>query len=98
MGRNAAQGATAPSRRKRRRSNDVESSEMDQSQETPSTFTLLRRLRHLSPCYDEEPQLFLEEEGVDPINAVESIASQEKVMLFLIMVRHFYASYSYRLP
>lgn len=87
MGRNAAQGATAPSRRKRRRSNYVESSQMDQSQETPSNFTLLRRLRYLSPCYDEEPQLFLEEEGVDPIAAVESITAQEKVMLFLIMVR-----------
>ena len=82
IGRNAAQGATAPSTRKR-----VDNSGTDQSQQRPSTATLLRRLRHLSPCYDEEPQLFLEQEGEDPIHAVESITAQEKVMLFLVMVR-----------
>jgi len=87
IGRNAAQGARTPSSRKRRRSNDDVNSRMDQSQQTPDTSTLLQRLRHLSPCYDEEPQLFLEQEGVDPIDAVESITSQEKVMLFLVMVR-----------
>ena len=87
LGRNAAQGAAIPSARKRRRSNDDLNSLMDQSQQLPSTSTLLQRLRHLSPCYDEEPQLFLEQEGVDPIEAVECITSQEKVMLLLVMVR-----------
>jgi xeroderma pigmentosum group C-complementing protein len=60
---------------------------MDRNQQTPSTSTLLRRMRHLSPCYDEEPQLFLEQEGLDPIEAVECITPQEKVMLLLAMVR-----------
>lgn len=88
MGRNTAQGAATLSARKRRRSNDDLNYQMDQSQQTPSTAsTLLQRLRHLSPCYDEEPQLFLEQEGVDPIDAVECITPQEKVMLFLVMVR-----------
>lgn len=48
---------------------------------------LLKRLIHLSPDYDEDPQLLLESEGIDAIDAVEQITSHEKVLLFLLMVR-----------
>ena len=54
----------------------------------PKPINLLQTLMCLSPQYDEDPQLFVEEEdGVDAITAVENIASHEKVLLFLTMVR-----------
>ena len=84
IGRNVAQGATTRSARKRRRTDDASYL----TTQIPTISTLLRRLTHLSPCYDDEPQLFLDEqEGLDPILAVESITAQEKVMLFLTMIR-----------
>lgn len=86
IGRNAAQGAATPtSARKRRRQNST----IRPSRHSVSTSSMiLRRLRHLSPCYDDEPQLFVEEEqGVDPIEAVEGIGTEEINLLFLTMVR-----------
>jgi len=51
-----------------------------------SSTDLLQRLLHLSPHYDEDPQL-LDEGGVDAIDAVEGISPQEKALLLLAMVR-----------
>jgi len=102
--RNVAQGAVAAStsttrQRGRRQSrgnkkqaakeggtNDDTSSQTQNDKPTP--INLLQTLMYLSFQYDEDPQLFVEEEdGVDAITAVENISSQEKVLLFLTMVR-----------
>ena len=76
MDRNAAQGAAAPTfTRKRRRRQSLTNS------------SLMQILRRFSPSYDDEPQMFIEQEGLDPIEAVECITAKEKVMMFLVMVR-----------
>ncbi len=69
----------------------------------PTTKKLLQRLMHLSPHFDEDPQLFFEREAVidsidfsdissnledsDASSAVEKIPALEKVLLFLSLVR-----------
>ncbi|KAL7454047.1 hypothetical protein ACHAWC_005678, partial [Mediolabrus comicus] len=86
LGRNAAQGAATPTsaRKRRRRNSTIRPSRPS----VTTTSMILRRLRHLSPCYDDEPQLFIEQEqGVDPIEAVEGITTEEINLLFLTMVR-----------
>lgn len=67
--------------------NDIDSSSQTQN-DKPTPINLLQTLMYLSPQYDEDPQLFVEEEdGVDAITAVENITSHEKVLLFLTMIR-----------
>jgi len=102
--RNVAQGAIASTSRRggRRQSrsnkkqaakkkkgthDDIDSSSQTQNDKS-TPINLLQTLMYLSPQYDEDPQLFVEEEdGVDAITAVENISSHEKVLLFLTMVR-----------
>ncbi|KAL7489116.1 hypothetical protein ACHAW6_015558 [Cyclotella cf. meneghiniana] len=52
----------------------------------PSAQNLLTKLMYLAPCYDDDPQLFLDE-GVDVIQVAESITPLEKVLLFLVIIR-----------
>jgi hypothetical protein len=51
---------------------------------------LLRKVLCLSPHYDEDPQLLLEDEGgvVDAIDAAERITDHDKSLLFLTMARY----------
>ncbi len=51
---------------------------------------------YLSPHFDEDPQLLLDEEeeyggvlvgGVDAIDAVERMSAHDKVLLFLTLIR-----------
>ena len=52
---------------------------------------LLRKVMYLSPHYDEDPQLLLEEEEggvVDAIDAVEGITDHDKALIFLTMARY----------
>jgi hypothetical protein len=53
---------------------------------------LLRKVLYLSPHYDEDPQLLLEDEMgvVDAIDAVERITDHDKSLLFLTMARYVY--------
>ncbi|KAL7538029.1 hypothetical protein ACHAXR_008231 [Thalassiosira sp. AJA248-18] len=96
----SATRSPSPRRRGRRQSGSTKKSKMKQGQGAKkheiSTNTpiaeeyptnLIQTLMHLSPYYDEDPQLFLEEEGIDAIDAVENISSQDKALLFLVMVR-----------
>lgn len=69
----------------------------------PPTKCLLQRLMHLSPHFDEDPQLFLDRDCVienidftdvsnssvnsDAVSAVANISALEKVLLFLSLVR-----------
>ena len=58
--------------------------------EDQSAANLIQKLLCLSACYVEDPQLLLEqedEEGIDIIDVVENMTAQEKVLLFLTMVR-----------
>jgi xeroderma pigmentosum group C-complementing protein len=85
LGRNAAQGAATPTsaKKRRRRNSTIRPSRPS----VTTTSMILRRLRHLSPCYDDEPQMFIEQERLDPIEAVEGITTEEINLLFLTMVR-----------
>ena len=49
--------------------------------------SLVAKLTYLSPYYDDDPQMFLND-GVDVIGLVERISSLEKVLIFLAMVRY----------
>lgn len=51
-----------------------------------STDNLITKLMYLSPYYDDDPQLFIND-GIDCIGLVENITPLEKVLLFLSMVR-----------
>eukprot|EP00804_Cyclotella_cryptica_P013586 CCRYP_012947-RA/>CCRYP_012947-RA protein AED:0.02 eAED:0.02 QI:271/1/1/1/1/1/3/1134/1019 len=52
----------------------------------PSAKNLITKLMYLSPYYDDDPQLFLDE-GVDVIQVAENITPLEKSLLFLLMIR-----------
>lgn len=56
------------------------------SQGIPSTHDLIKKLEYLSPFYDTDPQLFIND-GVDVIGLVENINPLEKVLLFIAMSR-----------
>lgn len=91
---------TKPPAKKQRRRGEADAPEDDEGGEKPSctepmmhqhhsstTTSLVQKLKYLSPCYDEDPQLFIKEEGLDVIHAVESITPDVKVLIFLTMVR-----------
>jgi hypothetical protein len=57
------------------------------SRNTTSANSLIAKLSYLSPYYDDDPQLFIND-GIDVIGLVDSITSLEKVLLFLAMTRY----------
>jgi hypothetical protein len=57
------------------------------SNSTTSANSLITKLSYLSPYYDDDPQLFIND-GMDVIGLVDSITSLEKVLLFLAMTRY----------
>jgi hypothetical protein len=54
--------------------------------EIPSIKSLVKTLTYLSPYYDDDPQLFMND-GLDVIALVDNITALETVLLFLVMVR-----------
>jgi len=86
-GRRQSRGNKKQAAKKKEGTYDMDISSQIQN-DKPKPINLLQTLTYLSPQYDEDPQLFVEEEdGIDAITAVENITSHEKVLLFLTMVR-----------
>ena len=57
------------------------------SSSIPSASNLIDMVKYLSPYYDDDPQLFLNE-GIDVIQSIENITPLEQSIIFLAMTRY----------
>ena len=61
--------------------------DMGTADNIPSANNLIEKLMYLSPYYDDDPQMFIND-GINVIELVENITPLEKVLSFLTMVRY----------
>lgn len=86
----ARKSASNISSKKSRKSRRDQADETGQPNATPTDSptveSLTTKLAYLSPYYDDDPQLFIND-GTDVIGLVENISALEKTLLMLVLVR-----------